>query len=187
MSKKEVAFRFRYVKSLESLSEHTNRWHHWIAVIMIQNQTGHFPNKSGKSGVIVELKNYHQYVVKVNGSGRLTVWNRKFLRKFNPLGCKSLSSVSYLRKANIPLQKFVFSSNDEKRDSKVNFDVLRSQKGTSFKSGVNYNKICNAKSATFFSPEDSNCMGASQSYRKQRNRHCLVWIQVINPGCLKKS
>ena len=83
--------------------------------VMIQNQTGPFPNKWGKSGVVVELKDYHQYVVKVDGSGRLTVRNGKFLRKFNPPGCKSLSSIPYLRKANIPLQKCVFSGYDEKR------------------------------------------------------------------------
>ena len=117
-SKKEEALRSRYVKSLENLSEHTkslpplNCGDH----VMIQNQTGPFPNKWGKSGVVVELKDYHQYVVKVDGSGRLTVRNRKFLRKFNPPGCKSLSSIPYLRKANMPLQKCVFSGNDEKRD-----------------------------------------------------------------------
>ena len=45
---------------------------------MIQSQTGNFPNKWGKSGVVVELKEYHQYDVKVNELGRLTVRNRKF-------------------------------------------------------------------------------------------------------------
>ena len=65
-------------------------------------------------------------------------------KKNNPPGCKSLSSIRCLRKANIPLQKFVFSGNDEKRDSKENFDVLRSQKGICNKAGVNYGKNCNA-------------------------------------------
>ena len=37
-----------------------------------------------------------------------------------------------------------------------------------FKAGDNFGKICNAKPATFFSPEDSNCMDESQSYVKQR-------------------
>ena len=101
--------------------------------VMIQNQTGNFPNKWGKSGIIVELKDYDQYVIKNDGSGRLTVRNRKFLRKFNPPGYNSLSSIPYLRKASIPLQKFVFSGNDEKRVFKENFDVLRSQKAISDK------------------------------------------------------
>ena len=38
-----------------------------------------------------------------------------FYKKINPPGCKSLSSVSCLRKANILLQKFVISGNDERR------------------------------------------------------------------------
>ena len=64
----------------------------------------------------MELKDCHKYVVKVDGSGRLTVRNRKFVRKFNPPGCKSQSSIPYLRKANIPLQKFVYSGKNDKRD-----------------------------------------------------------------------
>ena len=68
-SKKEEALRSRYVKSLENLSEHTrllpplNCGDH----VMIQNQAGNFPNKWGKSGIIVELKDYHQYVDKIDG------------------------------------------------------------------------------------------------------------------------
>ena len=64
---------------------------------------------------------------------------------------------------------FVFSGYDKKRDSKLNFDVLRSQKRITFKAGDNYGKICNVKPATFLSPEDSNCLGASQTSTKQRN------------------
>ena len=87
-SKKEEAFRSRNVNSLENLSEHTKSLlplkcgDH----VMIQNQTGHFPTKLGRSGVVVELKDYHRYVFKVDGSGRLIVRNRKFLRKFNSPG-----------------------------------------------------------------------------------------------------
>ena len=79
-------------------------------------------------------KDYHQYVAKVDGSSRLTVRNCKFIIKFNPPVCKSRSSIPFLRKANIPLQMCVFSGNDEKRDFKENFDVLRSQKGNMFQS-----------------------------------------------------
>ena len=109
-SKTEEALRFGYVKLLVNLSDKTkslpslNCGDH----VMIKNQTGPFPNKWGKTGV-------KRHDVKVDGSGRLTVRNRKFLRKFNPAGCKSLSSILHLRKANIQLQKCVFSGNDEKR------------------------------------------------------------------------
>ena len=70
---------------------------------MILNQTGNFPSKWGKSGVVVEVKDCQQCVVKVDGSGRLTAQNRKFLRRFTPPVGKSISSTPYLRKANIPL------------------------------------------------------------------------------------
>ena len=52
----------------------------------------------------------------------------KFLKKLTPLGCNYLTSIPYLRKENIPLKKFIFSGNDEKSDSKENFDVLPYQK-----------------------------------------------------------
>ena len=50
---------------------------------MIQNQSGRFPTKWDKSGVVVEIKPNDQYVVKVAGSGRLTLRNRRFLRCYN--------------------------------------------------------------------------------------------------------
>ena len=67
--------------------------------VVILNQTGNFPSKWGKSGVVVEVKDCHQFVVKVDGSGRLTVRNRKFLRRFAP----PVFQIPHLRKANIPL------------------------------------------------------------------------------------
>ena len=75
---------------------------------MIQSQTGKLPNKFRQSGVVVELKEYNLYAVKVDESGRLIVQNRKFLRKFNPVAYKSLDSIHYLRKPKIPQQKSVF-------------------------------------------------------------------------------
>ncbi len=51
---------------------------------MIQNQVGRHPDKWDKSGVVVETKDNDQYVVKVAGSGRLTLRNRRFLRKYEP-------------------------------------------------------------------------------------------------------
>ena len=136
--------------------------------VMKQSQTITFLKSFGKSGVIVELNDYHQYDVKIDRSGRLTVQNRKFLRKLNAPGCISRSSYSYLGKANITLQKFVSSGKGEK-NSKKNFDVVHSQKGICCKAGDNFKKFCKAKPATFLSHEDSNCMDESQSSTKQRN------------------
>ena len=48
----------------------------------MQNQCGPHPNKWDKSGVIVECKPFDQYIIKIDGSGRLTLCNRKCLRHF---------------------------------------------------------------------------------------------------------
>ena len=96
----------------------------------------------------MELEDYHQYVVNIDRSGRLSVRNCKVLRKFNPHGCKSLSNILYLRKAIIPLQNFFFGNN-WKRNSKERFGVVRSQKGLCMQAGDNFCNIFNAKPATF--------------------------------------
>ena len=48
----------------------------------IQNHTGNEPLKWGKTGLVVEVRQHDQYVVPVDRSGRVTLWNRKFLQKF---------------------------------------------------------------------------------------------------------
>ena len=83
---KEDALRIRYVKTLENLSEHSRPLpplRHGDQVLL-QNQRGRFPKKWDHSGVVVETKPNDQYVIRVSGSGRLTLRNRRFLRKFTP-------------------------------------------------------------------------------------------------------
>ena len=83
---KEEAMKPRYIKTLESLNEHARpllplrQGDH----VFVQNQCGRFPNKWDRSGVIVEVKDHDQYVVKIAGTGRLTLRNRRFLRHYNP-------------------------------------------------------------------------------------------------------
>ena len=62
--------------------------------VMIQNQSGRFPKKWDKSGVVIEKKGNDQHVVKVDGSGRLTLRNRRFLRKYKPHGGNHHARVS---------------------------------------------------------------------------------------------
>ena len=83
---KEEAIRTRLVRSCEQLEigckelpplrEGDN--------VLIQNQdkaTGR-PNKWDREGTIIAMKGYDQYLIKVHGSGRITLRNRRFLRKF---------------------------------------------------------------------------------------------------------
>ena len=53
--------------------------------VLLQNQHGPHPTKWDRSGTIVELGRNDQYLVKVVGSGRVTLRNRRFLRRYTPL------------------------------------------------------------------------------------------------------
>ena len=50
-------------------------------MVQIQNQRGIDPKRWSKSGKIVEKLDFDQYLVKVDGGGRLTRRNRRFLKK----------------------------------------------------------------------------------------------------------
>ena len=50
-------------------------------MVQIQNQHGNNPKRWCKSGKIVERLEFNQYLVKVDGGGRLTRRNRRFLKK----------------------------------------------------------------------------------------------------------
>ena len=69
------------MKLAECWNKHTRRLpplkvgHH----VRIQNQTGNHSTKWDKTGVVVEVRQYDQYVVRMDGSGRMTLRNRKFL------------------------------------------------------------------------------------------------------------
>ena len=52
--------------------------------VYVQNQNGNNPRRWERTGLIVEVLQHDQYRVKVDGSGRVTLRNRKFLRKFTP-------------------------------------------------------------------------------------------------------
>ena len=84
---REDALRKRHIKTHEYWSEHTRRLPA-LAVgdyVRIQNQTGQHPNKWDRTGTVVEVKQHDQYQVKVDGSGRVTLRNRRFLRKFTSI------------------------------------------------------------------------------------------------------
>ena len=51
--------------------------------VAIQDQSGRYPTKWDKTGVM-EVKPHEQIVVKVDGSRRLTLRNRRFVRELDP-------------------------------------------------------------------------------------------------------
>ena len=81
---KEHALKTRFVKSVENLNSHAHPLPR-LGVgdrVFVQNQVGSHPKKWDRSGDIVECKGNDQYAVKINGTGRLTLRNRKFLRRY---------------------------------------------------------------------------------------------------------
>ncbi|CAG2216566.1 unnamed protein product [Mytilus edulis] len=84
---REEALRNHHIKQGERLSEHTKRLPQLATgnCVRIQNQIGHYPLKWDKTGIIIEVRQFDQYAVKVDGSGRVTLRNRKFLRKYVPV------------------------------------------------------------------------------------------------------
>ena len=55
-----------------------------VKMSLYKNQSGNFPGKWDRSGIVIESKGHEQFVVKVAGTGRLTLRNRRFLRIFTP-------------------------------------------------------------------------------------------------------
>jgi hypothetical protein len=95
---REEALRNRHMKAAERWSEHTRRLPSLKVgdTVRIQNQTGQFPLKWDKTGRVVEVRQFDQYVVRVDGSGRVTLRNRKFLRKYVPV-CPSALPNNHLQ------------------------------------------------------------------------------------------
>ena len=84
---REQALRHRHMRSQEYWAEHTRKLPP-LSVgdhVRIQNQTGSHPTKWDRTGTVIEVKQHDQYLVKVDGSGRITLRNRKFLRRFTPV------------------------------------------------------------------------------------------------------
>ena len=87
LAARETALRARCMRTAEYWKEHTKKLQPLRVgdPVWIQNQTGPEPNRWDKTGVVVEVQQYDQYVIKVDGSGRATLRNRKFLRKYIPI------------------------------------------------------------------------------------------------------
>ena len=88
---REKALAKRHSREHEKWSEHT----HLLQPLKIgdhvylQNLVGNHPKRWERSGVVIEVKQFHQYVIRIDGSGRVTLRNRQHLRKFIPFHKKS--------------------------------------------------------------------------------------------------
>ena len=57
--------------------------------VRLKNQVGPPPNKWDKTGRVLEVRQFDQYVIKVDGYCRMTLRNRKFLRKSSQVALPS--------------------------------------------------------------------------------------------------
>ena len=87
LAAREEALRNRHQKMCEKLTEHTKCLPPLKVGdhVRVQNQSGPNPTKWDKTGVVVEVRQFDQYVVRIDGSGRVTLRNRRFLRKYIPV------------------------------------------------------------------------------------------------------
>jgi hypothetical protein len=92
--KKEAALRNCFSRSSGILYEHARPLQPLLLGdrVYVQNQRGNHPNRWDCSGFIVEVYDHDSYLVKVNGSARLTKRNRKYLQKFDPASTDILSA-----------------------------------------------------------------------------------------------
>ena len=66
------------------------------SIVQVQNQRGTKANKWDLSGTVVECQEFDSYLVKMDGSGRITKRNRRYLRPIVP----------FIKDSRLPLQQF---------------------------------------------------------------------------------
>lgn len=84
---KESSLRTRYARSQESLNSHALPALplHAGDRCFVQNGAGNYPKRWDRTGTVTEVLDHDKYCVKIDGSGRVTTRNRKFLRAFVPV------------------------------------------------------------------------------------------------------
>ena len=86
MDQREKALARRHAKREKDLTEHTKVLAPLSVgqVVLIQNQSGNNPLRWDRSGQVVEVLPFDQYRIKMDGTGRSSLRNRKFLRAIKP-------------------------------------------------------------------------------------------------------
>ena len=84
---RERALAKRNLISMERFNEHTKELPELIVGdhVAVQNQAGPRPNKWEKTGIVVERGDNRQYMIRMDGSGRCTLRNRRFIKKIMPV------------------------------------------------------------------------------------------------------
>ena len=89
-------------------------------VVQVQNQRGAHANKWDLSGAIVEVQDYDSYLVRMDGTGRLTKRNRRFLRKIIPY--------TQTKDDQLPLQQHHLSTQTHENESTTGLPYIPSSR-----------------------------------------------------------
>ena len=83
---KEEALRARFIRTSEDINRHARYLPPLTAGVkcFVQNQTGQHAKKWHHTGTIMEALPHDKYAVRIDGSGRVTVRNRQFLKEYTP-------------------------------------------------------------------------------------------------------
>ena len=94
LDNREKALARRRIHGVERWSEHTKPLPKLSLGddVYIQNLVGNHPRRWERTGKIVESKEFDQYNVKIDGTGRCTLRNRKHIRKFTPVSLSKNAS-----------------------------------------------------------------------------------------------
>ena len=86
---REIAHAKRHVKTEEALSTRARHLPTLVVgdVVSVQDQMGTTPRRWSKTGTVVEVMDHDSYLVRIDGSNRLSKRNRKFLRRLSPFQC----------------------------------------------------------------------------------------------------
>ena len=99
---REVALARRHTRQGAVLTEHTKvlKPLQVSDTVIVQNQTGRRGKKWDRSGVVVETLDHDQYRIRIDGSGRTTLRNRRFIRPIIPFN----NPPSLDRHTDLPIQ-----------------------------------------------------------------------------------
>ena len=79
---RERALAQRHLRSMETYNQHTRPLQDLKIGdhVLVQNQTGNQPTRWDKTGLVTEVLPHDQYLIRMDGSGRCTLRNRRYLR-----------------------------------------------------------------------------------------------------------
>ena len=111
LSNREKALAKRHSREHEKWSEHTRELKPLKIGdnVYVQNLVGNNPLRWERTGIVVEVRPFKQYAVKLDGTGRVTIRNRRNLRAFVPFYKPSVADYQKtertLLKAPTPVEK----------------------------------------------------------------------------------